>query len=77
MLDLSMYERYLANDDDVSPELTRELLDAYRLLQGENVRLTAHLAEQEAGGVVNGVEEGATVWRTSGGDVSATTSVRD
>jgi hypothetical protein len=49
MLDLSVYDRYLANDDDLSPELTQELLDAYRALQGENVRLMAKLAEQEAG----------------------------
>ena len=46
MLDLSVYERYLANDDDLSPELTQELLDACRALQGENGRLTAKLAEQ-------------------------------
>ncbi|QPD04929.1 MAG: hypothetical protein Nkreftii_002703 [Candidatus Nitrospira kreftii] len=43
MLDLSVYERYLANDDDLSPELTQELLDASRALQGENVRLKAQL----------------------------------
>jgi hypothetical protein len=49
MLDLSVYDRYLANEDDLSPELTQELLDAYRALQGEIVRLKASLAEQEAG----------------------------
>lgn len=49
MLDLSVYERYLANDDDLSPELKQELLDAYRALQGENVRLKAKLAEKEVG----------------------------
>ena len=58
MVDLSVYDRYLANDDDLSPELTRELLDAYRALQGENVQLTAKLAEQEGGG------EGSQ-WRSS------------
>lgn len=49
MIDLSVYDRYLANEDDLSPELTQELRDAYRALQGEIVRLKAHLAEQEAG----------------------------
>lgn len=49
MIDLSVYERYLANDDDVSPELTQELLDAYRALHGENVQIKARLAEREAG----------------------------
>ena len=54
MTDLSVYDRYLANDDDLPPELTQELLDAYRTLQGENVRLRARLAEREAGRAVNG-----------------------
>lgn len=44
MIDLFVYDRYLANDDDLSPELTQELLDAYRVLQGENVLLAAGLA---------------------------------
>nr|WP_281720754.1 hypothetical protein [Nitrosomonas nitrosa] len=49
MIDLFVYDRYLANDDDLSPELTQELLDAYRALQRENVQIKARLAEKEAG----------------------------
>ncbi|MGE0469455.1 MAG: hypothetical protein AB7L09_10475 [Nitrospira sp.] len=64
MLDLSVYGRYLANDDDLFPELTRELLDACRALQRENVQLRAKLAEQKAGRAVNGTPQQAYVHDT-------------
>lgn len=34
-MDLSVYDRYIDRDDDLPPDLTRDLVDSYRVLQRE------------------------------------------